>query len=34
MQITVSQEQGNVAVLQLACHLDSQSYQDLILKAQ
>ena len=34
MQITVSQEQGNVAVLQLAGHLDGQSYQDLIMKAQ
>ncbi len=34
MQITVSTEQGNVAVLQLAGHLDGQSYQDLIMKAQ
>ena len=34
MQITVSQEQGNVAVLQIAGHLDGQSYQDLIMKAQ
>lgn len=34
MQITVSQEQGNVAILQLAGHLDGQSYQDLIMKAQ
>lgn len=34
MQITVSQEQGNVAILQIAGHLDGQSYQDLIMKAQ
>ncbi len=34
MQITVSKEQGNIAVLQLAGHLDGQSYQDLIMKAQ
>ncbi|MEK6754009.1 MAG: STAS domain-containing protein [Chloroflexota bacterium] len=34
MQITVSQEQGNVAVLQLAGQLDGQSYQSLIMKAQ
>ncbi|MBE0672683.1 MAG: STAS domain-containing protein [Anaerolineales bacterium] len=34
MQITVSQEQGNVTVLQIAGQLDGQSYQDLIMKAQ
>ena len=34
MQITVSQEQGNIAIVQLAGHLDGQSYQDLIMKAQ
>lgn len=34
MQITASQEKGNVAILQLAGHLDGQSYQDLIIKAQ
>jgi anti-anti-sigma regulatory factor len=36
MQITVSQEQGNVPVtiLKLAGQLDGQSYQSLIMKAQ
>jgi anti-anti-sigma regulatory factor len=36
MQITVSQEQGNVpvTVLKLAGQLDGQSYQSLIAKAQ
>lgn len=34
MEISVSNEQGKVAILQLAGHLDGQSYQDLILKAQ
>ena len=34
MQITVSQEQGNVVILQIVGHLDGQSYQDLIMKAQ
>jgi len=34
MEISVSKEQGNVAILQLAGHLDGQSYQDLIMKAQ
>ncbi|MDP1713177.1 MAG: STAS domain-containing protein [Anaerolineales bacterium] len=36
MEITVSQEQGNVPVtiLQLAGQLDGQTYQDLIMKAQ
>jgi len=34
MQITVSQEQGNVTILQLAGQLDGQTYQDLIMKAQ
>ena len=34
MQITVSQEQGKVAILQLEGHLDGQSYQYLIMKAQ
>ena len=36
MEITVSQEQGNVPVtiLQLAGHLDGQTYQDLIMKVQ
>lgn len=34
MQITVSQEQGNIAVLQIAGQLDGQSYQGLIAKAQ
>jgi len=34
MQITVSQEQGNVSIILLAGHLDGQSYQDLIMKAQ
>ena len=36
MEITVSQEQGNVPVtiLQLTGHLDGQTYQDLIMKVQ
>lgn len=34
MNISVSKEQGNVAVLQLMGQLDGQSYQDLIMKAQ
>jgi anti-anti-sigma regulatory factor len=34
MQISVSHEQGNVAVLQVVGQLDGQSYQDLIMKAQ
>ncbi len=34
MQISVSHEQGNVAIVQVAGQLDGQSYQDLILKAQ
>jgi anti-anti-sigma regulatory factor len=34
MQISISHEQGNVAVIQVAGQLDGQSYQDLILKAQ
>lgn len=34
MQITVSLEHGHIAVIQLAGHLDGQSYQDLIMKAQ
>ncbi|MDP2777961.1 MAG: STAS domain-containing protein [Anaerolineales bacterium] len=36
MEITVSQEQGNVPVtiLQLAGQLDGQTYQDLIMKVQ
>jgi len=36
MNITISQEQGSaaVAVLQLAGHLDGQTYQDLIAKTR
>jgi anti-anti-sigma regulatory factor len=34
MNISVSKEQGNVVILQLAGQLDGQSYQDLIMKAQ
>ncbi len=34
MQISISHEQGNVAIVQVAGQLDGQSYQDLILKAQ
>jgi len=36
MEITVSQEQGRVAVsvIYIAGHLDGQTYQDLILKAR
>jgi anti-anti-sigma regulatory factor len=34
MQISVSHEQGNVVIVQVAGQLDGQSYQDLILKAQ
>ena len=36
MEIKVSQEQGRVtvAVIQLAGHLDGQTYQDLIAKAR
>ncbi|WKZ36613.1 MAG: STAS domain-containing protein [Anaerolineales bacterium] len=36
MEITVSQEQGNipVTILELAGQLDGQTYQDLIMKAQ
>lgn len=34
MQISVSHEQGGVAVVQIDGQLDGQSYQDLIMKAQ
>lgn len=34
MQISVSHEQGNVAVVQVSGQLDGQTYQDLIMKAQ